>query len=94
MNLCVVSTFSCTPEEFKSMVEEFEGEFAGVVSEYEIAVVNDHKVVTMLDVVDMDAFSDIMSSPKMTEWDAANDNVDVIYSLENISSQHYFDEYH
>ena len=84
MNLCVVSTFSCTPEEFKSMVRGFEGEFPGIVSEYEIAVVNDHKVVTMLNVVDMDAFANLMSSPKMTEWDAANNNVDVIYSLEKI----------
>ena len=85
MNLCVVSTFSCTSEEFKSMVKEFEGEFPGIVSEYEIAVVNDHKVVTMLNVVDMDAFTNLMSSPKMTEWDAANNNVDVIYSLEKIN---------
>ena len=85
MNLCVVSTFSCTAEDFKSMVKEFEGEFPGVVAEYEIAVVNDHKVVTMLNVVDMDAFSNLMSSPKMTAWDAANNNVDVIYSLEKIN---------
>ena len=85
MNLCVVSTFSCTAEDFKSMVKEFEGEFPGVVSEYEIAVVNDHKVVTMLNVVDMDAFSNLMSSPKMAEWDAANNDIDVIYSLEKIN---------
>jgi len=84
MNLCVVSTFSCTPEDFKSMVKEFEGEFPGIVSEYEIAVVNDHKVVTMLNVVDMDAFTNLMSSPQMTEWDSVNNNVDIIYSLDKI----------
>ena len=82
MNLCVVSTFSCTSEDFKAMVKEFDEDFRGIVFEYEIAVVNDHKVVTMLNVIDMDAFTDLMSSPKMTEWDAANNNVDVIYSLE------------
>ena len=43
------------------MVKEFEGEFPGVVAEYEIAVVNDHKVVTMLNVVDMDAFSFVIA---------------------------------
>ena len=85
MNLCVVSTFSCTAEDFKSMVKEFEGEFPGIVSEYEIAVVNDHKVITMLNVVDMDAFSNLMSSAKMAEWDAANNDIDVIYSLEKIN---------
>jgi len=85
MNLCVVSTFSCTSEDFKAMVKEFDEDFRGIVFEYEIAVVNDHKVVTMLNVIDMDAFTDLMSSPKMTEWDAANNNVDVIYSLEKIN---------
>ncbi|MQF82582.1 hypothetical protein FIM02_00220 [SAR202 cluster bacterium AD-802-E10_MRT_200m] len=85
MNLCVVSTFSCTAEDFKSMVNEFDKEFPGIVAEYEIAVVNDHKVVTMLNVIDMDAFSALMGSPKMVEWDAANNNVDVIYSLEQVN---------
>ena len=85
MNLCVVSTFSCTAEDFKSMVNEFDEEFSGIVSEWEIAVVNAHKVVTMLNVIDMDAFYDLMSSPKMAEWDAANNNVDVIYSLEKVN---------
>ena len=84
MNLCVVSTFSCTSEDFKSMVKEFDEELSGVVSEYEIAVVNDHKTVTMLNVIDMDAFTAMMSSPKMVEWDTANNNADVIYSLEKI----------
>ena len=66
MNLCVVSTFSCTADDFKAMVKEFDAEFSGIVSEYEISVVNDNKVVTMLDVADMDAFSALMASPKMT----------------------------
>ena len=85
MNLCVVSTFSCTADDFKAMVKEFDAEFSGIVSEYEISVVNDNKVVTMLDVADMDAFSALMASPKMPAWDAANNNVDVIYALEKIN---------
>lgn len=85
MNLCVVSSFDCTVEDYKSMVNEFEEEMRGCVAEWEIAVVNDHKVMIMLNVTDMDAFVAVMSSPKMTEWDAANNNVDVIYSLEKIN---------
>ena len=84
MNLCVVSSFDCTVEDFKTMVKEFEDEMRACVSEWEIAVVNDHKVITMLNVTDMDAFTTVMSSPKMTEWDTTNNNVDVIYSLEKI----------
>jgi hypothetical protein len=85
MNLCVVSSFDCTAEDFKAMVKEFEKEMRVCVAEWEIAVVNDQKVITMLNVTDMDAFTTVMSSPKMTEWDAANNNVDVIYSLEKIN---------
>ena len=85
MNLCVVSSFDCTAEDFRAMVKEFEEELRACVAEWEIAVVNDHKVATMLNVTDMDAFTTVMSAPKMTEWEASNNNVDAIYSLEKIN---------
>lgn len=85
MNLCVVSTFDCTVEDFKSMVKEFDAEMRNVVGDWEIAAVNDHKVVTMLNVIDMDAFQILMSSPKMKAWDAANNCVDTVYSLDKIN---------
>ena len=85
MNLCVVSTFDCTVEDFRTMVEEFEEEISKSIAEWDIAVVNDHKVVTMLHVTDMDAFKTLMSSTKMTEWDARNNCVDEIYALEKIN---------
>ena len=84
MNLCVVSTFDCTVDDFRAMMKEFEEEMRTCVSDWEMAVVNDHKVVTMLNVTDMDAVIAIMSSPKMLEWDAENNDVDVVYSLEKI----------
>ena len=84
MNLCVVSTFDCTVDDFRAMMKEFEEEMRTCVSEWEMAVLNDHKVVTMLNVTDMDAVIAIMSSPKMLEWDAENNDVDVVYSLEKI----------
>ena len=82
MNLCVVSTFDCAVDDFRAMMKEFEEDMRICASDWEIAVVNDHKVVTMLNVTDMDAFPAIMSPPKMTEWDAANNDLDVVYSLE------------
>ena len=84
MNLCVVSTFDCTVDDFKAMMKEYEEDMRTCVSDWEIAMVNDHKVVTMLNVTDMDAVIAIMSSPKMLERDAANNDVDVVYSLEQI----------
>ena len=84
MNLCVVSTFDCTVDDFRAMMKEYEEDMRTCVSDWEITMVNDHKVVTMLNVTDMDAVMAIMSSTKMLEWDAANNDVDVVYSLEQI----------
>ena len=82
MNLCVVSTFDFTVDDFRAMVAEFEEEaLRTCISEYEIAVINDHKTCMMMNVFDMEALQTMMSSPKMTEWDAANNCVDTIYFL-------------
>ena len=84
MNLCVVSSFDCTADDFRAMVADFEEELQSCVSDWEIAVINDHKICTMLNVTDMEAFETIMAGTKMTEWDAANNCVDVVYSLEKV----------
>ena len=85
MNICVVSTFECTVDDFRAMVKEFEDEMRECVAEWEIAEVNNHKVVTMLNVTDMATFQTVMSSKKMTDWDAKNKCVDAVYSLEQIN---------
>ena len=84
MNLCVVSTFDCTVADFKAMVEEHEEALRKVCSEWEIAEVNEHKAVTMMNVTDKDGFETLMTSPEFIEWNTANNCVDVIYSLEQI----------
>ena len=85
MNLCVVTTFDCTVQDFRAMVKEFEEEIRKCVAEWEIAEVNAHKVVQMLNVTDMDALELLITSPKMAAWDAENNCVDVIYKLEKIN---------
>ena len=84
MNLCVVSTFDCTTDDFRAMVGDFEEELQSCVSDWEIAVIGEHKTCTMLNVTDMEAFQTVMTGTKMTEWDAANNCVDVVYSLEKM----------
>jgi len=84
MNLCVVSIFDCTTDDFRAMVASFEEELQSCVSDWEISVINDHKICTMLHVSDMEAFETIMTGAKMTEWDVANNCTDVVYSLEKI----------
>ena len=53
MNLSVVSTFDCTIDNFRALVANFEEELQTCVSEWEVAVVNDHKTRTMLNVTNM-----------------------------------------
>ena len=43
MNICIVSTFSCTFEDFEAMVKESEEAVSEFISEYELVKVNDHK---------------------------------------------------
>ena len=75
---CVVSTFECTFDDIRAMVEDFEEEMQSCVSDWEIAVINDHKICIMLNVTDMEAFEAIMTGTKMTEWDAANNCTDFV----------------
>ena len=46
------------------MVSEFEGEMQKCVSEWEIAKINDHKAVGLMNVTDMEMFTAMMSSPE------------------------------
>ena len=85
MNICINSTFDCSIEDFRDLVKRFEDEIRKSVSEWKIAVVNDHEVIMMLNVTDMDGLQTLMSSPEMTQWDSDNNCVDVLYSLEKLN---------
>jgi len=90
MNICVVSSFEGEVEEFMSMVAEFDEEMKSAVSEFDMGVVKTDKagtskIITMLNVIDQELFEEVMSSPKMIEWDKSHNNTDIIYSLERIN---------
>ena len=89
MNICVVSSFEGKAEDFMSMMAGFGEEMKSVASDVDIGVVSEKegfcKVITMANVIDNDRFQEMMSSPKMTEWDTNHKNTDIIYSLERIN---------
>jgi len=90
MNICVVSSFEGDVEEFMSMVAEFDAEFKEAASDIEFGVVNTDKVgfckiITIANITNEERFQEIMSSPRMIEWDKVHNNTDVIYSIEKIS---------
>ena len=84
MNLCIVSTFDCTVDDFKALLKTMDDDISKVCSDYEIAEVNVHKAITLANITDMEGLQELMTSPAVIEWDAANNCVDVIYSIEQM----------
>ena len=71
MNTLIISTFSCTFDEFKNDVttlflEEMCKEF---VTDYEFVKVGDHKSHLLMNVLNMEAFEAEMYSDATKEWD-------------------------
>ena len=90
MNICVVSTFEGPIEDYMAMMASVEEEMKLVVSEFHVGVVDTgqpgiSKIITIGNVIDMDRLQELMTSPKMLEWDKAHNNTDVMYSLELMS---------
>ena len=85
MNLCIVSTYSCTFDEFSALIKESEETFRQFITEYQVVKVNDHKSIMMCHGTDMEAFEGMMTSPEMKEWNKENNCVDIVYSLEKIN---------
>ena len=85
MNLCVVSEYSCTFEDFKEMVDKTTGGTDAFLTEMELIKVHDHKSVLLLHCTDMQALIAFMSTPEMKQWDAENNCVDVLYSMEQMN---------
>ena len=89
MNICVVSTFDGTIDEYMSLMAEFEEEMKQAGDSFDVGVVDTGiegrcKVINMGNITDMDIMQEIMSSPKMIAWDKAHNNTDIVYSLEKM----------
>ena len=85
MNLCIVSEYNCTFDEFEVVVKESEEETSAFITDYELIKVNDHKSVLLVNCTDMDALQAFMSTPEMKQWDEENSCVDTVYSMEQIN---------
>ena len=70
MNTLIISTFSCTFEEFKTDVSGFITAMGKeVVSEYEFVKAGEHKSHLLMNVLDMEALEAEMTSDAAKEWD-------------------------
>ena len=85
MNLCVVSEYSCTVDDFRKMVKSYEEETKKFISEYEIAEINEHKTAMFMNVTDMEAMGAFMNSPEELQWDKDNGCKYTVYALEEMT---------
>ena len=83
MNLCVISEYTSTFDDFEKMVEQNQNE--EVITDRLLVKVNDHKSVLLLNCVDMEAFQALMTSAEMKQWDEDNGCVDICTLLECIN---------
>ena len=86
MNICIVTKFDCSYEEFTAMLAEVGDDVRRCTSAWEVTKMNDNTAVGLLNVTDMEGLQNVMSSPKVQEWNAANNAVADVYALEKISS--------
>jgi len=82
MNTLIISTFTCSFEDFERDVTGFITDMGkDVVSDYEFVKVNDHKSHLLMNVLDMDALCTEMTSDKAKEWDKTNNCEDTVYGI-------------
>ena len=83
MNTLIISTFSCTFEEFKNDVttlflEEMRKEF---VNDYDFVKLNEYKSHLLMNCTDLEKLGAEMQSPFAKEWDKKNNCKDAVYSI-------------
>ena len=81
MNTCIRSTFKCTFEVFKAKVMEDEPTWSQFVSAYQIAKVDEHNSIMLMNVLDLEAMDAFMTTDEMKAWDAEHGCRDTVYSL-------------
>ena len=82
MNICVVSTFEGTTDDFMEIFNWAKDKSSAFATDMEVCVIREGKVITMGNVTDMEKFQEIMTSEEMKAWDTKHNCVDVVYSLE------------
>ena len=83
MNTLIISTFSCSFEDFERDVTGFITDMGKeVVSDYEFVKVNEQKSHLLLNVLDINSLCTEMNSDKAKEWDKSNNCKDIVYEIE------------
>ena len=82
MNICVVSTFDGTTDDYMEMFNATKEKAADFFTDYDIGIIREGKIALMIHITDMEKFQEEMTSEEMKAWDAKFNCVDEVYSLE------------
>ena len=84
MKTLIISTFSCTFEEFKNDVTNLflEDMCKDFVTSYKFVKVNDHKSHLLMNCTDLEKLGTTMEDRFCKEWDKKNNCKDTVYPLE------------
>ena len=85
MNVCIVSTFEGTTEDYMEMFNTTKESAQGIMQEYDLGIVREGKVMLMMQISDMNKMQEVMSSDEMQAWDEKFNCVDEIYTLDKIN---------
>ena len=81
MNTCIKSSFKCTFEVFKAKVMEDELSWSQFVDNYQIAKVDEHNAIMLMNVLDFEAMEAFMTTDEMKAWNAEYGCEDTVYAL-------------
>lgn len=85
MNVCIVSTFEGTTEDYMEMFNTTKDSAQGIMQEYELGIVREGKVMLMMQISDMNKMQEVLSSDEMQAWDEKFNCVDEIYILDKMN---------
>ena len=81
MNTCIKSSFKCTFEVFKAKVMEDELSWSQFVDNYQIAKVDEHNAIMLMNVLDFEAMEAFMTTDEMKAWDTEHEKCGYAASL-------------
>jgi hypothetical protein len=84
MNVCVVSTFEGTTEDYMAMFDATKAKAQEFMTDHHLGIIREGKVILMMQITDMNKMQEVMSSDEMQAWDKKFNCVDEIYALDKI----------
>ena len=85
MNVCIISTFDGTTEDYMEMFNATKEKTKDFMADYHIGIIREGKLMVMMQITDMEKMQEIMNSDEMKAWDEKFNCVDEVYSLEKMN---------